>query len=88
MQASLPTKGNSYRGRFSIRDLLGKRLGKRFQIRQNYDQSATGRWVPLSATIDTISMNFITIKTSFITLDEGSFYTITQGVVKNNLGPH
>ena len=41
-------------------------------VGQNDDQSAIDRLVPLSATIDTISMNFRTIKTSHA-FDKGLF---------------
>ena len=43
--------------------LKRNRFGK---IPRNYDQSATGRSVPRSATIDTRSMDFLSIKTSLI----------------------
>jgi hypothetical protein len=68
-------KGGNYSGRVSIRDLLENGLEEIYLslkpnsfsgILQNHDQSATGWLVSLSAMIDTISTNFINIKTSFI----------------------
>ena len=41
------------------------KLNSLFCVLQSYDQSATGGLIPLSATIDTISFNFLNIKTSF-----------------------
>jgi hypothetical protein len=74
-EGDVADKGGNYSGRLSIRDLLGNGLEEIYLslkpnsfsgILQNHDQSATGRLVPLSATIDTISINFLNTKTSFI----------------------
>ena len=75
MQATLPTERATVVVDSQYRDLLENRLeeinlylrlNSFYSIPQNDDQSATSRLFPLSATIDTISINFVTIKTSFI----------------------
>ena len=66
-------RGNTYSGGNPDRRLQGNRPGESGlflkkqlgYVLQSDDQSATGGLVPLSATIDTRSINFLNKKTSY-----------------------